>query len=245
MTATPSTPTAVAWRMAAAVGVGATFWLSASAITIVTGNWLLSSICVGVATIAIAVAWRRWWLLPRMDACGHRLRREANQMGLDRIAIGASVVAAAWTLATAITAVVVDGPASTISPPTMSWAIAAALLFVMVIGPVAEEALMRGIIYPLLRGAMGPMPAVAASTIIFMLIHGQPSLWIHAATIGVLGAIAYERTRTLTYPVVIHVAYNTASALVPATLIDGSQPVAAAVIIGCAIATLAVVAWRR
>lgn len=86
----------------------------------------------------------------------------------------------------------------------------------LLIGP-GEELLFRGILQGSLREVMGPVPAIGIASVVFAAVHvlslGGP-LGGRAVTVGLLFipavvlGVAYERTRNLVVPALIHGAYN-------------------------------------
>ena len=87
----------------------------------------------------------------------------------------------------------------------MSWF---RIFVVAILMPPIEELLFRGTLYPALRKRFRPWSANLISSAVFALSHhysfGLPNILV----IGVLGAYAYERTRSLWTPIVFHVLWN-------------------------------------
>ena len=86
------------------------------------------------------------------------------------------------------------------------------LLFLLVgglIGPLAEEICFRGILYTYFR-RWGIVFALFASTTIFVCLHAVHGLPLTQIVGGLVFAIAYETTRNLMTPIVIHVTGNLA-----------------------------------
>lgn len=87
------------------------------------------------------------------------------------------------------------------------------ILFFMVgglIGPIAEELVYRGLIYTALR-RWGVTVAVSGSTLLFVLSHSLATgLPLPQLIGGVVFALAYERSKSLFAPIVIHCLGNTA-----------------------------------
>ena len=83
------------------------------------------------------------------------------------------------------------------------------LAFVACIGaPFSEEVLYRGYIYPVVKHYGGAVFGMFFSGLLFSLIHfnlaGGPALFV----MGVLLALAYEKTRSLWIPVIAHCIFN-------------------------------------
>jgi uncharacterized protein len=78
------------------------------------------------------------------------------------------------------------------------------------ISPVAEEIFFRGLIYGFFR-RWGAAAAITGSTVLFAAAHLPiASLPLTQIVGGLLFAVAYERERSLTTPITIHVLGNTA-----------------------------------
>ncbi len=88
------------------------------------------------------------------------------------------------------------------------------LLALLVAAPVTEELLMRGVVYPRLRKAMGYMPAAIVSAALFAAMHGTSAHLVYTVSLGVLLAISYELTRMIWVPMLLHLLFNL-GALVP------------------------------
>jgi membrane protease YdiL (CAAX protease family) len=81
----------------------------------------------------------------------------------------------------------------------------------------AEELLFRGIVQGRYREAFGPTAAVVIASLLFGLVHwlaligtgsGRLVYVLIAALLGLFLGAAYERTKSLLVPVVIHAGYN-------------------------------------
>ena len=86
--------------------------------------------------------------------------------------------------------------------------VALQLFCVVLIGPIAEELLMRGIVFKRLRSGMNAFGAAVISSCIFGLIHGNWVQFIYAFIIGIIAAYIYEFTRNLAAPIVFHIVAN-------------------------------------
>ncbi|QIN84094.1 CPBP family intramembrane metalloprotease [Rubrobacter tropicus] len=85
-----------------------------------------------------------------------------------------------------------------------------ALLVVLggLLAPFGEELLFRGMLYTFLR-RWGPVLALAVSSLIFGLLHGADLVFlIHAALMGTLLALLYERSGSLWPGVMAHGLHN-------------------------------------
>jgi len=85
------------------------------------------------------------------------------------------------------------------------------LLFLVggLIGPVAEEICFRGILYTYLR-RWGILLAVISSTAIFAALHAPHGIPVTQVAGGLVFALAFEKSRNLMVPIVIHALGNLA-----------------------------------
>lgn len=90
----------------------------------------------------------------------------------------------------------------------------AMLVVACVVAPVNEELLFRGIIYRGVRQRLGRAPALAASGILFGLLHANWAGFVPLALLGVVLALAYERTGDIRVPILAHALFNLNTTLV-------------------------------
>ncbi len=87
-----------------------------------------------------------------------------------------------------------------------------ALVGMLIIGgllaPFAEELIFRGLLFGWLRRFLFVWPAAVISAAVFGLIHGLVPIIFAAAAVGLVLAIAYEKTGSLWSPVIIHATQN-------------------------------------
>jgi membrane protease YdiL (CAAX protease family) len=88
-----------------------------------------------------------------------------------------------------------------------------AVVAAVVLAPLAEELLFRGLLHRGLRRRFALAPATVVSSVLFALVHidvvlSQPLALVGLVLVGVILAIAYERTGSLIVPVVIHAVHN-------------------------------------
>lgn len=117
--------------------------------------------------------------------------------------------------------------ASLVEHPRDPWAWATILLAVTLV-PCLEEILYRGFLQSLVLRISGrPWLSVLISSAVFTVMHVQPDgsiPWPALCVIGALGislGIVFERTKSLTGPVVVHAAFNTANVVL--ALFHGSS----------------------
>lgn len=80
--------------------------------------------------------------------------------------------------------------------------------FLIVVGPLAEEAFFRGYVYRRLRRLAGLPTALLVSSIAFAAIHWNVSGFLVYVALGVVFALAYERSGRLAAPIVSHMLLN-------------------------------------
>ncbi|WP_186320491.1 CPBP family intramembrane glutamic endopeptidase [Fictibacillus phosphorivorans] len=95
-------------------------------------------------------------------------------------------------------------------PLAEKWQIVLFLLGTGVIAPVFEEALFRGIIYRKLYETRGMVIGLFVSSLTFTFAHFSMSLsyTIEIFVFGILLAIIYQFTRSLSIPILLHGAWN-------------------------------------
>ena len=86
-------------------------------------------------------------------------------------------------------------------------------LLAVVAAPLFEEYLFRGLVYKGMRRSMKPALAIVASAAIFAIVH-PPAGFLPVFGLGIVTAIAFERTGLLLAPILAHVVYNAAVVLV-------------------------------
>lgn len=95
-------------------------------------------------------------------------------------------------------------------PPPSDPLFVVALLGSVVLTPVAEELLFRGVLYQSLRKHMGIIMGTVSSAALFALLHLRPAVIPEFLVLGIMLAVAFERTRSLYPSMVMHAAYNAA-----------------------------------
>jgi membrane protease YdiL (CAAX protease family) len=88
-----------------------------------------------------------------------------------------------------------------------------AIIAAVVLAPLAEEFLFRGLLHRSLRRRLALVPATALSSVLFAVVHidvvvSQPLALVGLVFVGVVLAIAYERTGSLVVPTIIHAVHN-------------------------------------
>jgi membrane protease YdiL (CAAX protease family) len=88
-----------------------------------------------------------------------------------------------------------------------------AVIAAVVLAPIAEELLFRGLLHRGLRRRLPIVPATALSSVLFAVVHidvalSQPLALVGLTLVGVVLAVAYERSGSLVVPIVIHAVHN-------------------------------------
>lgn len=121
----------------------------------------------------------------------------------------------------------------------------ATLLLTLVAAPAGEEALFRGLIYPLLRRRVSILASMLVTAVVFGLLHGSAVQFASTLPLAVLLALVYERTRALWPCVLLHLGFNLAAALVPAQALGALANPVSAVFLCLAFAGCALGLYRR
>jgi ABC-2 type transport system permease protein len=83
------------------------------------------------------------------------------------------------------------------------------LALAVLAAPLCEEFIFRGLIFGGLRRSMGALPAMLVSAAIFAIVH-PPASMLPVFVLGLCTAWAYERSRQLLAPMLVHALYNAA-----------------------------------
>jgi len=84
----------------------------------------------------------------------------------------------------------------------------ALLTLVAVMGPLFEEILFRGVIYTSMRSVLPAALAIPLNGLLFSAIHGDLNTLVPLATLGMLLAYGFERTRSLATSGICHGLWN-------------------------------------
>lgn len=74
--------------------------------------------------------------------------------------------------------------------------------------PVMEELIFRGVLYSIAARFIHPAYAAVATGVFFAVIHSNLMALVPLTLLGVLFAVAYQRTRSLAVPVLMHSLFN-------------------------------------
>ncbi|MEM7138803.1 MAG: CPBP family intramembrane glutamic endopeptidase [Myxococcota bacterium] len=103
--------------------------------------------------------------------------------------------------------------------PQNWWAGFSALIAFVLIAPVTEEIVFRGWLMPMLGDRYGRTAGLIGSSVLFGLVHIEPSAVIYATVAGfVLGVVAMRAKSTLA-SIALHAGVNATPLLLPVTLV--------------------------
>jgi membrane protease YdiL (CAAX protease family) len=91
-------------------------------------------------------------------------------------------------------------------------------LAVGIVAPVYEEILLRGLIFKELLHTVKPGMAIAIQALLFGLIHGNMLQFIYAFPMGMFLGYALLKFRSIWAPILVHLAWNSASLIMGAVL---------------------------
>lgn len=87
------------------------------------------------------------------------------------------------------------------------------ILLTVVMAPLAEEWIMRGLVYSRMKKGMPVIVAMLISSVLFGALHKHP-VWIaYAAVLGMVLAWVFERTKSLYAAILLHFSYNSCGML--------------------------------
>lgn len=158
-----------------------------------------------------------WWLIVHRygvpwSALGLRAPRRMTSLSAPLLA-ALLVIGSVFILVVATVAIdAVGSPAYVVavsgaplgSPPLFI----AAVILSLVLAPCVEELFFRGVLYQALRRRGGKVLAIAGSALLFTVIHARSSVAPELFLLGVILAMAFERTDSLYPSMGLHAAYN-------------------------------------
>ncbi|QNE18115.1 CPBP family intramembrane metalloprotease [Kribbella qitaiheensis] len=89
------------------------------------------------------------------------------------------------------------------------------LMLTLLVAPLSEEAMFRGLAYPLLRKQLSIATSTLITALLFAGMHGNLVQAVATVPLGLILALVAERTRRLWHVVVLHAAYNLAALITP------------------------------
>lgn len=88
------------------------------------------------------------------------------------------------------------------------WQRASLAIATIGLAPVFEEALFRGILYPILKQSGFPRLALAGTSLLFGAIHLSLVTFLPLTMFAVVLALLYEKTDALLAPIIVHALFN-------------------------------------
>lgn len=231
---------------------GLLFVAAAVVASSLTGPFLLRGVGLGpvtatsicMVTLALLISGRSSVL----DQTPTRL--DVSVLKADPMLVAAVVLACGglwWTAVIAARLLITDSPTVAPSDPVEPYLLT--VLFVLLIAPVTEEVLYRGLLQGALRRVSPVVVSILLTTTVFAAVHPRPRDAVLAVAIGLLAGVTREMFGTMTAPILVHIAMNTASALVPAAAVSGLAHGPAAVpllvLLAVSLLLLGIVARRR
>lgn len=199
----------------------AVFSVLAGLVNSATDATPVTALLSGVLTAALAVGLYRWLIRRLEDRAPAELRVAGARSGLRQgVLIGLGAFAVTITVIALTGGYHLDGWGS--------FGGALTTLGLMCCVAVTEELIFRGVVFRFLEEKGGTWAALAASGVIFGLVHlanPEATLWgAFAIAIegGLLLAAAYAATRSLWLPIGLHLGWNMAVAGIFGTTVSGS-----------------------
>ena len=209
-------------------------WLSWStrrilglALMLIVGNFFFQILFYGTGgglflpVMAGAVAGVLVPLLLVMRSHGLSMSRD---LGLDNPGAGVLVAAAAVAVAGLVPTSLLAELSLRMHPVDPTWvllfqenlphtpvAYVTAFVAVVVAAPLAEEIIFRGLLHRLASRLWGPIAAIILSSLVFGIIHSEPWFLLGLVGVGVMLAVVYEATRSVTACWVTHAVHNAVS----------------------------------
>ncbi|MDU7718327.1 MAG: type II CAAX endopeptidase family protein [Cutibacterium avidum] len=198
------------------VGIPVAYLLIAAGALLVAGGTIAATL---IADAAVAVIGAVLLATGTVHLPAPRMTGSGARVGWGAVGLAALVVVAGQT-ASVRTRLTWGSPgfaaheaATTDAPVWMGLALSLAA------APLAEEMLLRGLMYPLLRRISNVPVAVVATTAVFMGLHGNLVQAVAVVPLGILAALLVEVTGRLWPAVAAHLGFNLAAGLLPPGLV--------------------------
>ncbi len=176
--------------------------LQAAAVLLVPSSLSIAAICSDCALIAFCTGWFLWRKKPV-------LQRFSIGTGVSVFLLGLSLMPLlllGLTLLPIPEQWLISYEES--SSPLMNEPTVRLFVLSVLVAPVAEELLMRGVIYLTLRKAFPKVWAMVLSAVLFGALHGSLLWFLYAALFGLLLAWVLDRSGSLGPCVLMHMAFN-------------------------------------
>ena len=115
------------------------------------------------------------------------------------------------------------------------------LIASVIAAPMGEEALLRGIAYPLLRRHWPPLAAGFVTAALFGILHGNLVQCILTLPLGIFLAFVYEHTQRLRWVIIAHIIFNLCSTITPVDWITTISTGPIALVLGIAVCGVLIV----
>lgn len=94
------------------------------------------------------------------------------------------------------------------------------MVMAVLVAPMTEEVYFRGFVYNILKRWTSPVPAAIASSFFFAIVHASLTQTIPLTFFALIQCWAYEKSRSLWLPIILHMLFNAISCLAILFLID-------------------------
>lgn len=105
------------------------------------------------------------------------------------------------------------------------------VISVIIIAPIAEELVFRGVTFSYLQEAMGPRLAIIFQALLFGIYHLDLVQGIYATLTGVILGIICYRFKNILPAIILHIAINCSSFLIPASFYGGTKKCTAIILL--------------
>jgi len=109
-----------------------------------------------------------------------------------------------------------------------SFVLVCLMFFGTIIAPIIEEILFRGFLLPALKKSLGGRYAIVVSAALFAAVHIDIFAFLQIFILGLLLGHLYEKTKTLTASIMVHITHNVLTLLFLLYLkyfLDGKMPI--------------------
>ena len=240
----------------AVIGVPVSFVLvSLAASTTFAGNTVAISVTTGMIIILYSLIARHYiqhYLRSHLTASTDERDQSADVLGVHHpqattVLVVALALLTGWYTAQLAGAIAYgyfgspgfDAHTETITSPPL-WQMA---LVAIVMAPISEELLLRGVAYPLLRTRCSVWVSIAATTVVFGIIHANLVQFIATMPLAIIAALIYEHTRHLGYAIGAHMLFNVLSLVMPVAVVNVVGAAGMPVTIAVAIITAVLTTW--
>lgn len=208
------------WCLSASVGVIGVYLLLGVLAAIAIGEPIAATIVLGIVVLAVIGMLR--WSRPTWFSYEPPMRPLREDPSFIWRAVGAAVLAffAGQTSAVWLYRLLGSENFDASLEARQSAGVMLTLVLTLVVAPASEEALFRGLLFPLLRKRAGLLVSAFVTAGIFGLVHGNVVQFTAALPLAIVLALVYERTRKLWLCILLHLGFNLAAGSVLAPLVS-------------------------